>query len=102
MGVEVGLEANFEDGDGHHYEAYTCTGNGTAKKIGGGGELDHGGGVACLIRVGGEVSLVVGGEEVADGGEGGEVEGGADGSAEDGGDGATPESGDGRGAADDG
>lgn len=62
MRVEVRLEADFEDGDGHHNEACTCAGDCTAKEIGGGGELDHGGGVACLIGLGGEVSLVVGGE----------------------------------------
>lgn len=102
MGIEVGLEADFEDSDGHHYEAYTCAGDGAAKEIGGGGELNHGRGMACLIGVGGEVSLMVGGEEIADGGEGGEVEGGTDRGAEDGGDGAPPEGGDGRGATDDG
>jgi len=83
LGVEVRLEADFEDGDGHHYEAYACAGDCTAEEVGGGGELNHGGGVACLPGVGGEVSLVVGGEEIADRRESGEVERGAHRGAED-------------------
>lgn len=98
VGKDVGFEAHFDDGDGHHDVADGGAGEGAGHEVPCWGEFDEGagGGLAESGATPGFDEAPFG-DGFAEGVEGGKVEGGADASADRGGDSAAPEFGEGEG-----